>query len=151
MDGHRELWTRQQAQQLLKEVYRLTRALPVEERYVASSQIRRAAWSVSNNIAEGNAKRGRPEMRRFLDIAIGSLAEVDSMVAGLTSLYDGPADGKDHLRSSARDQSWNLSDAQGGATLETRTDHLPLSAALCRLLCFQPYSVSICARCNFPE
>ena len=87
MDGHRRLWTWQQAQKLLQEVYGLTKTLPIEEKYVASSQIRRAAWSVTNNIAEGNAKRGRPEMRRFLDIAIGSLAEIDGMVAGLETLY----------------------------------------------------------------
>ncbi len=69
-------------------VYKLSRALPVEEKYVAISQIRRAAWSVSNNIAEGNARLGFKERRRFFDTALGSLAEVDSMVDTLCELYD---------------------------------------------------------------
>lgn len=68
-------------------LYRITKALPAEERFVAVPQIRRAAWSIANNIAEGNAKLGRAERRRFLDSAIGSLAEVDSMLAILSDLY----------------------------------------------------------------
>jgi len=51
------------------------------------AQLRRAAWSVANNIAEGNARRGRGELRQFLNVAIGSLAEVDGMVDTLPDLY----------------------------------------------------------------
>lgn len=40
-----------------------------------------------NNLAEGNAKLGRAEMRRFFDSALGSLAEVDAMVTTLGDLY----------------------------------------------------------------
>jgi four helix bundle protein len=69
-------------------IYRLTRQLPSEEKFVALLQIRRAAWSVHNNIAEGNAKRGRAELRRFLDTSIGSLAEIDAMLDTLGTLYD---------------------------------------------------------------
>lgn len=49
--------------------------------------MRRAAWSVPTNIAEGNAKRGRGELRRYLDCALGSLGEVDTWLAGLGDLY----------------------------------------------------------------
>lgn len=67
--------------------YRLTETLPPSERFVAIPQLRRAAWSVHNNIAEGNAKLGQAERRRFFDIAIGSLAELDAMVTTLGDLY----------------------------------------------------------------
>ena len=69
-------------------VYKLTRSLPSEELFVATAQLRRAAWSVQNNIAEGHARFGGKDMRRFLRIAVGSLAEVDSMVAKLQELYE---------------------------------------------------------------
>jgi four helix bundle protein len=87
MDTHRRLPVWQLAARLVDEVYCLTEALPPREQFVVTPQLRRAAWSVLNNIAEGNAKLGRREMRRFFDIALGSLAEVDSMVAKLTGLY----------------------------------------------------------------
>jgi len=82
---HLEVW--QDARRLVRIIYRLTDGLPSAERFVVVPQVRRAAWSVHNNIAEGNAKLGRREMRRFFDIAIGSLTEGDAMVATLGDLY----------------------------------------------------------------
>jgi len=87
MDGHTKLPVWHAARRLLAEIYALTRALPAEERFVVATQLRRAAWSVSNNIAEGNARRGRAQLHQFLNRAIGSLAEVDSMVRILPDLY----------------------------------------------------------------
>ena len=57
-------------------VYQATNKWPKEERYGLTSQTRRAAHSVAANIVEGQARLGRKEFRRFLDIAWGSLAEV---------------------------------------------------------------------------
>jgi len=68
-------------------VYPITRTLPPDERHVVTPQLRRAAWSVLNNLSEGNAKLGRAERRRFLDIAIGSLAEVDGILGVLPDIY----------------------------------------------------------------
>jgi four helix bundle protein len=87
MDGHRKLRVWQDARRLVREVYAVTRALPRDERFVAVPQLRRAAWSVPNNIAEGNARRGRAQLAQFLNCAIGSLGEIDSMMAVLQDLY----------------------------------------------------------------
>jgi four helix bundle protein len=66
----------QAAHELALAIYRATDGFPPSERYGLTSQLRRAAFSVGANIAEGVAKRGNGEFRRFLDIAIGSLSEI---------------------------------------------------------------------------
>jgi len=57
-------------------VYRATARFPRHELYGLTSQARRAAFSAAANIAEGSAKRGPREFRRYLDISIGSLSEL---------------------------------------------------------------------------
>ncbi len=69
-----EAW--QLAHQLVLATYRVTGRFPDEERYGLRSQARRAAFSVAANIAEGSAKRGNREFRRFVDISLGSLSEL---------------------------------------------------------------------------
>ena len=71
------LW--QRAMQYAKEVYLITRAFPSDERFGLTSQLRRAAVSVSSNIAEGHARQGR-EYAHFLSVARGSLAESESQL-----------------------------------------------------------------------
>jgi four helix bundle protein len=87
MNRHRTLPLWQAARRLVLEIYAVTRTLPSEEQFVVVPQLRRSAWSVANNIAEGNARRGRGELRQFFNVAIGSLAEVDGMVDVLPDLY----------------------------------------------------------------
>jgi four helix bundle protein len=62
-----------------KLVYRLTANFPAEEKFGLTAQVRRAAVSISSNIAEGHARMGK-NYAHFLDIARGSLAEVESQL-----------------------------------------------------------------------
>jgi four helix bundle protein len=63
--------------ELTLETYRITKTFPREELYGLVSQARRAAFSSAVNIVEGSTKRGSREFRRFLDISLASLAELD--------------------------------------------------------------------------
>jgi four helix bundle protein len=76
MYNHEKLIVWQKADELASEVYRKTKQFPREEIYGLTSQIRRAAVSVPTNIAEGAGRQNRNETRQFLNIALGSLAEV---------------------------------------------------------------------------
>jgi four helix bundle protein len=62
--------------QLCLAVYQATNSWPPGERFGLTSQARRAAHSAAANIAEGSAKRGSREFRRYLDISLGSLSEL---------------------------------------------------------------------------
>jgi four helix bundle protein len=73
---HEGLKAWQSAQGLVLAIYRATESWPKAERYGLTAQLRRAIVSVAANIAEGSAKRGSREFRRFLDRCLGSLAEV---------------------------------------------------------------------------
>ena len=66
----------QHSHKLVVEVYRATGRWPVSERFGLAGQVRRAAVSIPTNVAEGSAKRGPREFRRFLDVVLGSIAEL---------------------------------------------------------------------------
>jgi four helix bundle protein len=73
-----EAWRR--AHRLALEIFAATDVWPQSERYGLSAQARRAALSIPTNIAEGAAKRGGREFGRYLDIALGSLAELSYLL-----------------------------------------------------------------------
>jgi four helix bundle protein len=62
-------------------IYSVTQCFPSEERFGLTNQIRRAAVSVSSNIAEGSSRSSGVDFARFLEIAQGSLFEVVSQAA----------------------------------------------------------------------
>ena len=64
----------------VKEIYIITKELPKEEQYGLSSQIRRAAVSIVNNIAEGSAKSSSKDFHRYLEISLGSAFEVETLL-----------------------------------------------------------------------
>src|SRR5882724_2366519 len=59
-------------------IYLETRRFPSDERFGLTTQLRRAATSVSSNIAEGSSRSSKNEFARFTEIAAGSLFEVVS-------------------------------------------------------------------------
>jgi four helix bundle protein len=73
---HERLEACEAAHPLTLAVYRATDGFPPSERYGITSQLRRAAVAIPANLADGSAKRGRREWRRFLDIALGSIGEL---------------------------------------------------------------------------
>ena len=77
MGAYRRLIAWQAAHELAVEVYRVTSTWPRQERYGLVAQVRRAAFSAPANIAEGSVRRGPREFRRFVDIALGSISEVE--------------------------------------------------------------------------
>jgi four helix bundle protein len=65
----------QKAHQFVLAVYAFTAAFPKQETYGLASQMRRAAVSIPANIAEGFAKRSKPDKARYMNLAEGSLEE----------------------------------------------------------------------------
>lgn len=66
--------------ELARKVYEVTQSFPEDERYGLVAQLRRASVSVPSNIAEGHARNRSKEFARFLQVARGSLAEVDTQI-----------------------------------------------------------------------
>ena len=75
---------------LVREIYRSTQAFPKSEVYILSSQMRRAAISIPSNLAEGAARKGNKEFKQFLNIAQGSVSELDTQIelAGMLGYLD---------------------------------------------------------------
>ena len=104
-----EAWKR--SYELALQVYRVTLAFPKHELYGLTSQARRAAFSVVANMAEGSAKRGSREFRRFLDISLGSLSELSvicRLARDLEYLDPKKWEDLDRLRNHAGVLTWRL-------------------------------------------
>ncbi len=73
----RRLVVWQRGKELTIFVYKITKDFPPEEKFAMVSQMRRSAYSVVANIAEGNAKSTPKDRVHFINIAEGSLTELD--------------------------------------------------------------------------
>ena len=92
-------------------VYTESERWPAHERYGLVAQVRRAAFSAAVNIAEGSAKRGPAEFRRFLDISVGSIAEVGYTIRVARDLgyFDASSwDKLDRIRTHSAITTWRL-------------------------------------------
>jgi four helix bundle protein len=76
--SYRDLLVWQKSIALCVEIYKICEEFPKSELYGLSSQMKRAAVSVSSNIAEGQARQHAGEFLQFLSTANGSLAELDT-------------------------------------------------------------------------
>ena len=118
MLAHERLHAWRECHELVLAVYDVTNSFPKHELYGLTSQARRAAFSAAVNIVEGAAKRGSAEFRRFIDISIGSLAELAyilRLVRDLKLISDADWKRLDTLRGRAGFMTWRLYQAVGRA------------------------------------
>jgi four helix bundle protein len=77
MSDFKKLRVGQKAHEITLIIYRETQSFPNCELYGLVSQMRRSCVSIGSNIAEGCGRVGEPEKARFLQIAVGSLSELE--------------------------------------------------------------------------
>ena len=80
----KDLLVWQKSMLLVREVYAVAEHLPRKETFCLTEQMRKAAISVPSNIAEGAARTGEKEFAQFLNVARGSLSELETqlLIAG---------------------------------------------------------------------
>jgi four helix bundle protein len=76
MRNYEDLVVWEKAHKLTLAIYKETNAFPREERFGLTSQVRRASSSIPSNLAEGCGRRSDGELGRFVQIAMGSGAEL---------------------------------------------------------------------------
>ena len=80
MKTYRDLIVWQKSMAMVTEIYKATKLFPRREDYGITSQVRRCAISIPSNIAEGYGRHSRNEYIRFLQIALGSLCELQTQL-----------------------------------------------------------------------
>ncbi|VBB45818.1 23Sr RNA [uncultured Paludibacter sp.] len=80
MHNFKKLTIWKKSMDLVTEIYVLTNKYPKHEIYGLTSQTRRAAVSVPLNISEGSAKSSNKDFARFLEMAIGSINELETVL-----------------------------------------------------------------------
>ena len=78
--SYRDLEVWQRSMRLANRIYEVTHRFPSEEKFGLTNQLRRASVSVPSNLAEGHARFGAGEFSRFISIAMGSVAEIETQV-----------------------------------------------------------------------
>ena len=78
----------EQSVNLVVLIYKLTQKTPLSNDRGLISQIQRAAVSIPSNIAEGYRRKSKTEFKRFLNIASGSAAELETQLIITTKVYN---------------------------------------------------------------
>ena len=77
---HKDLEVYKLSLNLVEDIYKLTKGFPASENFGLISQLRRSAISLPLNIAEGSSRGSTKDFIRFLNIASGSLAEIETQL-----------------------------------------------------------------------
>jgi four helix bundle protein len=80
MHNYKDMKIWQKGRMLVKEIYQLTQKFPSDERFGLTSQARRAAVSIPLNISEGAGRGTDKDFSHFLDMARGSVNEVETLI-----------------------------------------------------------------------
>ena len=78
--SYRELLIWQKSILVVTNIYKLTRDFPKEELFGITSQMRRCAISIPSNIAEGFGRNSQGDFKRFLNISLGSIYELQTQI-----------------------------------------------------------------------
>jgi len=100
---YKDLIVWQKAMQLVTDVYLLTKSLPKDEVYGLTSQVRRCSISIPSNIAEGYGRKSTNDYSRFLQIAIGSLYELQTQLEICFNLNYLNNEGFDNINEQSRE------------------------------------------------
>lgn len=112
------------ARELVRDVYRLQNTFPKEERYALGDQVRRAAVSITANLAEGSGRQSIKEKMHFIEIAFGSMTEVFCELQTACDLGYIREEQLDNLRPQFTDVSKMLSGLRN--SFQSRVDALAL-------------------------
>ncbi|MDA8137859.1 MAG: four helix bundle protein [Desulfobacteraceae bacterium] len=77
---YRDLIVWQKAVQFVTEIYSVLKSFPKEELFGLTAQIKRSAISIPSNIAEGYGRKSTKDYLRFLQIAMGSIFEIQTQL-----------------------------------------------------------------------
>ena len=77
---HKDLEAWKLSMDLVIKIYKITKSFPENEKFALTSQICRAAISIPSNLAEGCGRGSDKDTLRFLDIALGSSAELETQL-----------------------------------------------------------------------
>ncbi len=76
----RDLKIWQQSMEFVTKIYKATSSFPEEEKYGLTSQLRRSSVSIPSNISEGFGRNSQGDFKRFVNISMGSLFELQTQI-----------------------------------------------------------------------